>query len=639
MNASRPSKRRPGGRWFLLAGLASWAGLSCGDGSSGLDPRTAGPVLSIAAQAAQEVSLPPALRPARLEARVRPEGQERVVADTSLAVTPGERLELVLAVPIRNEDEVFEVQLILRSEGETEVFRSAPTPVPAHRADDLIPPTPVLLEYSGPGLGASRLEITPPLSAVLLGEQTSLEAVAYEEDGTAMGPVPVAWSTLDPELVTLVDSATGVWEAGDRRGLARIVGTLDPVGLADTAVVFVSPPPGQISRAGGNNQDGSAGAALSDEVRVRVRGTDGEDLPGQEVAFEPGSGGSVSSAVAVTNDRGRAGVRWTLGPVLGDQVLVARVVSNPELTVTFQAVAGAAALASITLTPGELAFDALTATATLTAEAVDIFGNRVTPDDLSWESSNRDAVRVSQSGVVTARANGVAQITASADGVTSAPVRVVVEQVAAGVEIEPAPGWEVARGEEREFRASAVDRLGQPLEGSSIEWSSSDPGVLAIDDDGIARGVAFGSATVTARLQGGSGLSATSQGTVGVGPLESLVVTPGSIAFDALTVSAPLSVEGRDAFGNGVEVGNVSWSSSDRDVAEVSDDGVVTATGQGDAVVRARVDGITSAPVSVVVASKVSLSPSSSTQPEDGSTRAPTATWSTTTDTGAEVIP
>jgi hypothetical protein len=584
-------------RRALLVGTAVLTA-SCSD-PSGVDPGQDAPVISVSARAAQEYSIPPALEPSTLQALVRREGEERVVADTTLAVVPGQQLALELRVPMRGEDEVFEVELIILNDGETEVFRSEPTLVPAHEAGAPVEPTEVLLEYSGPGSGADRLQVTPDPSSVLVGGQTSLEAIAFDDDDP-LGAVPVEWRSLNPEVVALADAATGLFQAGDQRGSARIVASLDPLGLADTARIFVTPPPGRIVRAGGDNQEGRAGGALPNPIRVRVLATDGINLPGQLVVFEAGSGGSVSPATAVTGADGTASAEWTLGPVLGPQELVARVASDPELAITFRAEAGAAALASVTLAPRFMQFDALTETQALAVLAVDIFGNVVTPDDVSWSSSNTDVVTISGEGVVTARGNGEAEITATADGVRSEPTRAVVAQAPVSVQLTPGAGWLIALSQERRFAATARDRLDQPIPDASFEWSSSNPGVLEIDGNGLARGVGLGSAEVRARLTG-SELTARSAGQVGVGPLETLIVAPGGITFDALTLTEELSVEGRDAFGNVVELDEVTWVSSRPEVASVSESGVVTAVGLGDTEIRARVGDVTSGPVRVVV--------------------------------------
>lgn len=605
-------------RWPVLGAFLLIA--SCAE-PSGVGPDRGGPVLSVAAQAAEDFSMPRALQPSILQAQARPQGQERVVSDTMLSVIPGEEVALELRVPIRGEEEVFDVELILLSDPETEVFRSEPTPVVAHEASDLVEPTPVLLEYSGPGKGAARLEVTPNPASVLTGEQTSLDALAFGENDEALGPVPVDWEALDPDVVAVVDPATGLLQAGDRRGSARIVAALGPLGLADTARVFVTLPPARITRSGGNNQEGRAGGVLSNQIRARVLDSEGTNLPGQLVEFEPGSGGSVTPATAVTGEDGRATTEWTLGPVLGEQELVARVVSDPELTVTFRANAGAAALTSVTLAPRFVPFDALTETQTLAVTGVDIFGNVVEPDEVSWASSGPDVASVSGDGVVTARGNGEAEVTATAQGVRSEPTRVVVAQVPVGIDVSPGPGWLLALNEERQFEATARDRLGRRIAQASFQWSSSNPGVVEVDGDGLVLGVGPGSAEVTARLEGSPGLTARSAGEVGVGPLETLIVSPGEIAFDALTLTRELSVVGQDAFGNVVELEDVTWLTSNDDVASVSESGVVTSEGQGEAEIRARVGDVTSAPVRVdvdAVAVGARLEPSSGWVLRDG---------------------
>ena len=577
---------------------ALWGGCE-GGGPAGVDGGPAA-ALHLSARAETPARLPSALRPSTLLIEVRTRGGA-LVRDSTLQVDAGEELELAIPLTTVAENQEFLVQLFLRSGSQVEVYRSERTSVVAQDPDDPGDPTDVILLYSGPGAGADRLAIVPSESAVLLGETITLEARAFSAGGEDQGAVPVDWTTLNPNVLTLVDPETGRWQARESRGVARVTATLDPMGFVDTATVFVNPPAGDLRRAGGHRQEGKAGGRLANPIRVRVLGTDGLPLGGQEVAFEPGSGGSVSPAVAVTAGDGRAEVEWTLGPSLGEQSLVASVVADPSLTVTFTADATAAALASLTVTPTQLTFDALTATEQLEVTGRDIFGNAVDPTGVSWSSSDTSVASVSSGGRVTAVGNGQAEIRATAEGVTSAPVQVVVNQVPVDARIEPASGWTLANGDTLLFRGIALDRRDRAIEGAVFEWSSSDTGVLTINADGRAEGRALGEATVTARLSGASSITATSSGTVGPAGLHSLVVTPGTVSLDAIDARRQLSVEGRDRFGNPVELDRVDWDSADDNVALVSSSGEVRAEGNGETTVTATSEGVVSNPVRVEV--------------------------------------
>jgi len=424
-------------RLRFVIGALGVAALAAGCDGSGPAGPDGGPIasLDLVARAEHPARLPTALRPSTLVAEVR-NTAGALVRDTTLQVQPGQELELDIPVAAVTENQVFLVQLFLRSGDATEVYRSERTTAVARDPELPAEPTEVILLYSGPGAGADHLEIVPGESYVLLGASTTLEARAVSAGGAGQETVPVDWVSLNPGVLEVADPVSGLLRAGDRRGVARVVAELGPMGFVDTATVFVNPPAADLRRAGGHNQDGEAGGRLSNPVRVRVLGTDGLPVGGVAVRFEPGSGGQVSPEVAVTAGDGRAEVEWTLGPQLGDQEMVARVQDDPSLTVTFGADATAAALASLTITPTELSFDALTASSTLQVSGRDIFDNPVNPSGVSWSSSNASVATVSSGGRVTAVGNGEAEIRATASGVTSPPVRVVVDQVAVGARIE-----------------------------------------------------------------------------------------------------------------------------------------------------------------------------------------------------------
>ena len=51
-----------------------------------------------------------------------------------------------------------------------------------------------------------------------------------------------------------------------------------------------------------------------------------------------------------------------------------------------------------------------------------------------------------------------------------------------------------------QFEVNYFNYVGKEIENPSVSWSSSDPAVLTITEDGLATGIEFGTATVTAAL-------------------------------------------------------------------------------------------------------------------------------------------
>ena len=80
---------------------------------------------------------------------------------------------------------------------------------------------------------------------------------------------------------------------------------------------------------------------------------------------------------------------------------------------------------SVEVTPREVTLTALGDTAALTARVLDAQGDEIPGEAVSWHSLNPDVATVDAAGVVTAVANGIAGVTASASGV-SGLARVIV---------------------------------------------------------------------------------------------------------------------------------------------------------------------------------------------------------------------
>jgi uncharacterized protein YjdB len=136
---------------------------------------------------------------------------------------------------------------------------------------------------------------------------------------------------------------------------------------------------------------------------------------------------------------------------------------------------------------------------------------------------------------------------------------------------------------------------------NSATWTSSVPGVATINSSGVATGVAAGTTTITATLNGFTGVtSATATLTVTGAPgggtvppgttLVSLTVIPGSQAVAVPTQTAQFIAIGTTSTGSTVDVtGSATWSSSSLQIATVgAATGLATALGQGTVTITAR---------------------------------------------------
>ena len=125
-----------------------------------------------------------------------------------------------------------------------------------------------------------------------------------------------------------------------------------------------------------------------------------------------------------------------------------------------------------------------------------------TSPDVLWASSN-EAVATVDGGVVTAKGEGSATITASAGGF-SATCTVNVAVPVSGVSLDVTSA-KIAIGDELKLTATV-----SPDNATSkrVTWSSSDEAVATVNESGIVKGVARGQVTITVTTQDG-GHSAT----------------------------------------------------------------------------------------------------------------------------------
>ncbi|HBR97899.1 MAG TPA: hypothetical protein DD979_11050 [Gammaproteobacteria bacterium] len=149
-------------------------------------------------------------------------------------------------------------------------------------------------------------------------------------------------------------------------------------------------------------------------------------------------------------------------------------------------------------------------------------------------------------------------------------------------------------GETIQFSATGVDRAGVNQDISTlVDWASSDRSVVRIDGDGLATAQANGVVMVTARL---GHLSDAIETTVNAANLVEFIISPLSLELDECQ-TGDIAVSGR--FDDGSErplSGDVSWSSSDADVASAVANGTgatVRVHTAGNATLTAEQAGVT----------------------------------------------
>ena len=142
-------------------------------------------------------------------------------------------------------------------------------------------------------------------------------------------------------------------------------------------------------------------------------------------------------------------------------------------------------------------------------------------------------------------------------------------------------------GQSVTLAATARNRLGAPLDGRAISWTSNAPLVASVSAAGRVEALSAGFAIITATSEGRSGSARVD---VSVVPVASVQVAPGAVALQPgqtrQLAAQPLGAAGQPLGGRAV-----AWSSSDTTVATVDSTGGVAAKSAGEAVIRAESEG------------------------------------------------
>ena len=321
--------------------------------------------------------------------------------------------------------------------------------------------------------------VTPAsVTMAAIDDTTRFSADVRDQDGGAMTGVAVNWLSDDLHVATV--NATGRATATGN-GTATITARVG--GVSGTAAVTV--------------EQEVAGITVSPDSSVLVVG---ETLP-LKVSVVDGNGHSVEGAQVAWESSDTAVVS------VGESgVVTAAGVGRTRVAAASAGVAAEAAVtvlpkpAAIAIAPGTIDFASLGDTAALSATARDAQGDEIEGLAVAWASADTSIARVDTLGRVVSVGNGTVEISAERAAV-SAVATARVAQVAASLDVLPATDT-LAVGDTLALTAAAADANGHPIPASAapaFEWTSTDPGVVAVDAAGLAAALASGTASVAAR--------------------------------------------------------------------------------------------------------------------------------------------
>ena len=284
-------------------------------------------------------------------------------------------------------------------------------------------------------------------------------------------------------------------------------------------------------------------------------------------------------------------------------------------------------LTTITISP---------ATISLAAGSINIFtattldqSNHPISATVIWDSSDPTVGTINQSGIFSALHTGSTIITASSGniiGVAAANVTpsVSVEiPVLTRITISPLTTSLIVDNA-TVFTATTLDQFNQPIT-TTVTWTSSNPAICTIDQNGVFTAISPGTATITASSGNISGVAVAN---VTSAPITQPILTKITITPLTLNIAAGsstiLMATTTDQFDHSIST-TVTWNSSNPDVGTIDQNGVFTAISQGTTTVTASSGNIGGAslinvipvpPVPVEILTTITISPQTISIPE-----------------------
>ena len=436
------------------------------------------------------------------------------------------------------------------------------------------------------------------------GTQAFTATGKYSDGSTADVTISATWSSTNSTTVSVSNAAGSKGGATAlAAGSAQIQATLS--GVSGSANVTVSASP-------------LTAITISPDPLALVLG-----LKGSLVAtgtYQNGTTQILTTQVAWKATDVSVATVSNVGATAGQVTAVG--VGVTSVTATLSGILGKSAvnvvqakLLSIAVAP---ATASVTAGAAQQFKATGNYDNGSTPDlttQVTWTSSDIAVAQISNAagsnGLAASLVAGSATITATFAGMSGTAVLTVTDPLISSIMIAPASA-SIVVGNTQAFTVTAVYQNGTTAAVGGA-WSSSNTAVASVTARGagmraVATGVAAGTATITVTYQG---LSSSAVLTVtDVVTLVGLTITPANPA--SLLVGANQRFQADAVFSDGSTssvTGTASWTSSDANVASVSNGGGgggggaagrATGIGAGSAIITATYNGF-SASVTLTV--------------------------------------
>ncbi|WP_318411087.1 Ig-like domain-containing protein [Photobacterium leiognathi] len=237
---------------------------------------------------------------------------------------------------------------------------------------------------------------------------------------------------------------------------------------------------------------------------------------------------------------------------------------------------------------------------------------------VTWHSSDVDIAQIDDKGILTGVNIGTVEVKASYEGIESNIINVrITDAILTSMNISVkslSSDASIYSGGQLSLAAEGTYSDGSTLPlTNKVTWYSSDVDIAQIDDKGILTGVAIGTVEVKASYEGIESNIINVRITDAI--LTSMNISVKSLSLDASEASIysggqlSLAAEGIYSDGSTSPLTNeVTWHSSDVDIAQIDDKGILTGVNTGTVEVKASYEGIESNIINVSITDAILLS-------------------------------
>jgi len=335
-----------------------------------------------------------------------------------------------------------------------------------------------------PGTGpAAALRLEPGMVYLLPSENTRVSPRALRDDGSPAAPVQVTWTSLRTDVAS-VDQSGNVVALAPGQGTVQVTAA---GGLTATAPVVVQQ--AEFSVREGTQLALSPGQV--DTLHVVVTTQNGRSV--NPLTLQWGSTDQSVARVSLT------GVVTAVGPGK-TTLIVSGLLQNKNVDVAVHQVVD-----KLSVRP-RLSVEVqvpLTGTARFEAQALTAANVPVPEAPLRWSVADSGVATFNPvTGILTGRAVGKTQLTARGPAAGLAVTWNVA--VIAGSPRFTQPRVGIGVNQRHTLRANYTDSLGNVLgPAANLTWSSDNPQVAAVGEDGTVSGAGYGHARVSATAPGG----------------------------------------------------------------------------------------------------------------------------------------